>query len=249
MSTGVREPLCSPALSALWGATPVWGGGFPPWPSENRHETHVTTKSQSSGFLKRETRQTWQCSFPLGPWDSWGPAPAEPAAPTCLCGEGASPTRGGEPHSRGQRRVTPAPWPRAHLRLLAPWPSFISFLRRKKPRSSWLGTLELRSLSPAQKGRRKRPPRRGPATCRELGHSSTRAFCWGPRAWPRPGAPMSAPRSACLQGQGGDFTGLSRGSGSEAPRAPSYRHVSYLPSGLRQGQSSVISQLLHPWSQ
>lgn len=156
---------------------------------------------------------------------------------------------GGEPHSRGQRRVTPAPWPRAHLRLLAPWPSFISFLRRKKPRSSWLGTLELRSLCPAQKGRRRRPPRRGPATCRELGHSSTRAFCWGPRAWPRPGAPTSAPRSACLQGQGGDFTGLSRGSGSEAPRAPSYRHVSYLPSGLRQGQSSVISQLLHPWSQ
>lgn len=105
VSTGVQEPLCSSALTALWGATPAWCSGFPPWASENRHETHVTTKSQSSGVLKHETRQQWRWSFPLCPGTAWGPAPAEPAAPTCLCEERASPP------PRGWRRATPAHGP------------------------------------------------------------------------------------------------------------------------------------------
>lgn len=104
----------------------MWCGGFPPWPSENRHETHVTTKSQRSGFLKRDTRQTWQCSFPLGPWDSLGTG-------SCRAWRPPGSVR------RGRRWATPAPRPRARLRLLAPWPFFPSFLRGKSPEAAGWG--------------------------------------------------------------------------------------------------------------
>lgn len=157
-------------------------------------------------------------------------------APTWLCEEGAE-------------MGNSCPTAPSSLEIISSLALFSFFLTGEKPRSSWLGSLELRSLSPAQKGRRRRPPRRGPATRQELGLPSTHAFCWGPCACPRVGAPVSAPGGASLQGQGNDFAGLSRGSEGAAPRVSSYHHMSYLLSSLRQGQSSVISQSLHPWSQ
>lgn len=72
-----REPLCSPALPALWGATPVGCSGFSSWAGGCSHDTRVTAESQRFGFLKHETRQTRQYSFPLCSWSGLA-APAEP---------------------------------------------------------------------------------------------------------------------------------------------------------------------------
>lgn len=80
-----RESLCSSALPALWGATPVGCSGFSSWAGGCSHETRVTAESQRFGFLKRETRQARQYSFPLCSWSSLA-APAEP--PQCPPGSG-----------------------------------------------------------------------------------------------------------------------------------------------------------------
>lgn len=155
MSTGVREPLCSPALSALWGATPVWGGGFPPWPSENRHETHVTTKSQSSVFLKRETRQTWQCSFPLGPWDSLGTSSRRArGAHLPLWG-------GGEPHSRGRAPLPGAetgdscPMAPSSLEIISSLALFYFFLTEEKAQKQLAGDSRASFSLPCPEGKKK----------------------------------------------------------------------------------------------
>lgn len=174
------EPLCSPALPALWGATPVGCSGFSSWASgysgySSTVQTRVTAESQRFGFLKHETWQTRRYSFPLCSWSSLA-APTEP--PQCPPGSGWGRRRAptweaetGNSYSTAQRS----------LDIFSSLAFFkISFLLEKKFRLQLDGILKLRSLFPAQRGRGSRL------------FPSIHASTGGPRACPRAGAPVLA---------------------------------------------------------